>query len=395
MLHLEPPIRPWLVSGLICALLLAGLPTRPVYAVQGQQASALFHASLKLSRTIAPTLTGETPDILVYEAQFQGMVSELKEGLTSLEGEPLEVTALIDFLNHYFFDVWGFSFDRENSDGREAGSLLIHSIMDRRKGYCLGLSILYLSLAAQIGLPLSGVVVPGHFFVRYDKDGRRFNIEVTQHGVLRDDDSYRQEFSVYETNSYYLKSLTTRELLGIYMDNAALAFNQQGRPDLALPLYRGAIALNPRFAQTRVNYANTLARLDDLSSALLEYRKALKLNPHIPELHYNLGVAYGRKGIVEKEIAHYRLAMTLKPDYIEAAIALGNAYGKKGMFDDSIAVSRDALRLSPNLAYAHQNLALAYFFKGRYNLAASHSEKAASLGVPSSERLTQLLKTRL
>jgi len=110
----------------------------------------------------------------------------------------------IAVINGYLFDELGFKSVKEASDPND---LFLHSVLDRKRGYCLSLSILYLSLGERLGLALYGVVVPEHFFVRYD-DGRvRFNIETTGKGGNAPDEHYMNKFKVPEDDE------------GIYMLN--------------------------------------------------------------------------------------------------------------------------------------------------------------------------------
>src|SRR5205823_13318274 len=58
---------------------------------------------------------------------------------------------------------------------------LLPSVLGARRGSCLGLGALYLIVAERIGLPLDGVRVPGHFFVRTRGSSPR-NIELLHRG---------------------------------------------------------------------------------------------------------------------------------------------------------------------------------------------------------------------
>lgn len=66
-------------------------------------------------------------------------------------------------LNSFLFDELGFAgntqeyYDPQNS--------FLHSVMDRRVGIPITLSILYIELGRRLGLPLQGVSFPGHFLV--------------------------------------------------------------------------------------------------------------------------------------------------------------------------------------------------------------------------------------
>ena len=68
--------------------------------------------------------------------------------------------AAIPVINDYLFNELSFKTIDKATDPYD---LFLHSVMDRRQGYCLSLSVLYLSIGERLGLPLYGVVVPGHF----------------------------------------------------------------------------------------------------------------------------------------------------------------------------------------------------------------------------------------
>ena len=112
-----------------------------------------------------------------YQSALDEMALEIRE---RLHQKKLRADfRAVPVINDYLFGTLGFSSISEASD---PNSLFLHTVMDRKQGYCLSLSVLYLSIGERLGLPLYGVVVPGHFFVRYD-DGRvRFNIETTSKG---------------------------------------------------------------------------------------------------------------------------------------------------------------------------------------------------------------------
>ncbi len=67
-----------------------------------------------------------------------------------------------------------------DSDALEASDLAL--VLERREGNCLGLSILYLALARRLGAPFWGVACPEHYFVRFEDEKMRFNVELTMSG---------------------------------------------------------------------------------------------------------------------------------------------------------------------------------------------------------------------
>ncbi len=108
--------------------------------------------------------------------------------------------------------------------------------MDRRQGYCLSLSVLYLSVAERIGLKVYGVVVPGHFFVRFDDGRTRFNIETTSGGATSTDEHYTQKFGVPDNGrrTIYMKNLTKQQTLGCFFNNLGTVYNDIGDYDTAM-----------------------------------------------------------------------------------------------------------------------------------------------------------------
>ena len=71
---------------------------------------------------------------------------------------------VIGLLNRFLFEERGYRGNQENYyDPRNS---LLHSVIDRRLGIPITLSILYLELGWGLGLPLQGVAFPGHFLVK-------------------------------------------------------------------------------------------------------------------------------------------------------------------------------------------------------------------------------------
>ena len=90
------------------------------------------------------------------------------------------------------------------------------TVLHQQRGTCLGLSLLYLSVAKRAGLPLHGVAAPGHCFVRWDDGKTRRNIETTGKGIEKSDSTYMKEFAITEEDieaGRYLFNLTAKQVL--------------------------------------------------------------------------------------------------------------------------------------------------------------------------------------
>jgi regulator of sirC expression with transglutaminase-like and TPR domain len=83
----------------------------------------------------------------------------------------------VSALNRVTFDEEKFAYDTEPGNPE---NFLLDRVIVRKRGNCLGLTLVYLTLAERLGLPLRAVYVPSHSFVRYEGNGARINIAMEQ-----------------------------------------------------------------------------------------------------------------------------------------------------------------------------------------------------------------------
>ncbi len=100
---------------------------------------------------------------------------------------------IVDAFRRVLLTEEGFVYDKSPSD---PGNYLLETVLARKKGNCLGLSMLYLSLADRLGLPFRGVYVPSHCFVRYEGNTIRRNVEFAEGGASWEDVRYRRDFRI-------------------------------------------------------------------------------------------------------------------------------------------------------------------------------------------------------
>jgi len=82
---------------------------------------------------------------------------ELNYDLTSFEK--------VKILNRIFFDVHGFSGDTESYHSSK--NSFISSVLERKKGNPISLSVLYIIVAQRLNIPIYGVNLPQHFILGY------------------------------------------------------------------------------------------------------------------------------------------------------------------------------------------------------------------------------------
>ena len=285
---------------------------------------------------------------------------------------------VIPEINKYLFDELGF---QSLSEANDPNSLFLHTVLDEKRGYCLSLSVLYLSLAERLGLPMYGVVVPGHFFVRFDDGKMRFNIETTGGGGTATDEQYIEKFNVPQANrdGIYLKNLNKIQTLGCFFNNLGNSYDKIGDVDSALKAYKKAVEINPSLSESRVNVGNIYLKKGQVLDAIKEYQRALRINANDATTHNNLGNAYTEQGRLGFAVSEYRRAIDLDPEFIDSYRGLAIAYNKQERFTAAISILKRAIALAPKDANCYSQMGQAYKNMDSYNMAISYFNKAINI----------------
>ena len=166
------------------------------------------------------------------------------------------------------------------------------------------------------------------------------------------------------TTLLVLGSLSWRQA-GIWHDSATL-WEQVARLDSG-----GWIGRN--------NWGNVLMSRDRFTDAEVEFRGAVTLNPRYAEAQNNLGVALARQRRPAEALGPLRRALALDSAYDEAAVNLGAALAQLGDDVQAIALYRRALAIDPSNAAAQMNWGNALLRQGRAAEAAEHHAAARTL----------------
>lgn len=124
-----------------------------------QQGDALEKRLAESALLIAQAANPDV-DVSAYLRQIDDWASYVRG---RFDPQTADAAERIEQLNSFLFDELGFAgntqeyFDPQNS--------FLNSVMDRRLGIPITLSILYIELGRRLGLPLQGVSFPGHFLV--------------------------------------------------------------------------------------------------------------------------------------------------------------------------------------------------------------------------------------
>ncbi|MDH3591572.1 MAG: PA14 domain-containing protein, partial [Planctomycetota bacterium] len=135
-----------------------------------------------------------------------------------------------------------------------------------------------LCVAEEVGLPLYGVVIPNHFFIRYDDGTVRRNLELTRGGALLDDDAIRRALQLPK-DSLYLRSLDHKGLHACLLHNRGYVAMLAGKKTRARRDLERAIAVAPGLGEAHRNLGVLLGEARQWRAAAARFTNAVRLYP--------------------------------------------------------------------------------------------------------------------
>lgn len=228
-------------------------------------------------------------------------------------------------LNKLIFTTWGIEFDPDRNNAR---SLFPYSVLEDRKGSCVGMSLLYLLIAEKCDWPIFAVLAPSHMFVRFDNGSTRRNIETLRKGEAMNREWYSEKYSIRDTSIYPLTNLSRKDvtavlhfnvgtlyygrkeydfavthlnkalnLRGDFPDaqgNLALAYEALEQPEKALKILKDLAESYPDFKNIRQNIASLQLRCGKYNDAYTSYSHLANMFVKDPDMYYGLAVALYR-----------------------------------------------------------------------------------------------------
>lgn len=302
---------------------------------------------------------------------------------------------LIARLNNYLFNKKGFKYndtankffsgtksEREELIKKGVSRIefdLMPSVLKNRTGICTSLSMLYLTISYKLKLPLFGVVVPDHFFVRYYDKSNKINIETTNLGAQNNDDYYINKYMGINKGDIYLQNLNYEQVIGMYLQNIGVGLSEKKNYEKAIDCFNWAIEINQNYVENYFNRGNAFDDLKLFDKAIEDYSKAIELNSGNVSAYNNRGLVYDKIGSTDKAIADYTKAIEINPAYTIAYSNRGKSYAKKGMNDQAIEDYTKALNLKPDYAEAYSFRGITYAAKELFTNAINDFNKAIEL----------------
>ena len=323
----------------------------------------LFETLLLISKHWDPSL-----QIQPLRQEISNLISDVQKHLSG------DAKTIIQSLRHAIHTKAGYRYT-EQVDTRgipvDNEELFLHGMLKSKRGYCMNLSLLYLILGQKLDLPLFGVPLPNHFFVRYEKGGNRINIEATEMGTSFSDSFYRQRHlnSSGTKSSYFLKNLDTKQTLGAYFSNVGMVYYQNQKVERAIFYLQLSTKINPNSIDAQNNLANIYSEQKNFKAAIRHYNLALKASPrNLPTL-FNLGLAYQENGSFDAAIESFLQVTQIDNSYAPAHQRLANLFLKSNRIISSLLHLKALVRLQPENIQNKFNIANAFSRLKQYALA--------------------------
>ncbi|MEI7771366.1 MAG: tetratricopeptide repeat protein [Chloroflexales bacterium] len=126
---------------------------------------------------------------------LDGFADDLRERVAAMP----EPRGRIALLNRYLFDTQGFHGDPHSYDLPDPANSHLDQVLLRRGGLPIMLSLVYMEVGWRLGLPLSGLALPGHFLVRYTAQPHDLYVDPFSSGLLWSQADCERQIGMFHT----------------------------------------------------------------------------------------------------------------------------------------------------------------------------------------------------
>ena len=155
-----------------------------------------------------------------------------------------EPEGLVAGINQYLFRVHKFGGNEDNY--YDPDNTFLNRVIDRRTGNPISLCMIYLSVCRRLGLPVTGIGLPGHFLCRFQNPRQELYIDAFNRGrVLSKTDCMKYlKQAGYEFHESFLLPASPRRILLRMCSNLHQVYQRKGMKEDATRLQGYIVALS-------------------------------------------------------------------------------------------------------------------------------------------------------
>lgn len=246
--------------------------------VQQDESIPLFEAALAVAQDAEPQL-----DLAAQQAEVDLLAAKLKRRL------PADASHIqkLRMLNHFFYRELGFAGNANNYYDPENSYL--HRVLSSRKGIPLSLALLYMEIAAQIGLDVKGISFPGHFLMKLSVQAGAIILDpFNGESLSREELEERLEPYSVRNEDYagdlplalYLQEAKPREILVRMLRNLKTVYSQPPQWQHLLQVQQRLVILLPNDITERRDRGLAYAHLECPQAAAQDIQAYLAERPN-------------------------------------------------------------------------------------------------------------------
>ena len=240
----------------------------------------LIEKSLKLAQIL------EYPDLNI--SKYIEKINEIGNSLKLKINNIKNPTYLMSMLNEHFFEKYGFTGDDE--DYYDPRNNFLNTVIDKKSGIPITLSILYSEVARYVGLELRIVGFPGHVVVKYEEEmildpfyrGRLLTIKDLEEILYT---NFGEEVQFIPE---YVNVATTDQILTRLLRNLKNAYTQSYAYDKAMRCTDMILGMQPESPEEIRDKGILEERLLHYDKALPLLNKYLELEPEAEDADFIL-----------------------------------------------------------------------------------------------------------
>jgi len=163
-----------------------------------------------------------------------------------------------------------------------------------------------------------------------------------------------------------------------------IVYKEEGRLDLAIQAFGGAIRLDPRYVRAFNMLAATQFLKGNLAEATENYKQAIAIVPKNSAAHLGLGEIYMKEARYEDAMNELNTALAINPNNVSIHLAMAEALESRGNSAAAIREYEQVTKLKADETKAYLGIAKLRESQGEYN-AAVEQLQIALRGAPDSE----------